>query len=124
MREIERKEKEKTASAVEKSSYVTWQILNEMLCRGIEVLPVDVYKSAAKKYVVEDGKIRIPFNAVQGLGETAAIFSKKAAKEGEFLSWDDIREKTSVSKTVMETLGELGALRDIPKSRQMSLFGI
>ena len=124
MREIERKEKEKTASAVEKSSYVTWQILNEMLCRGIEVLPVDVYKSAAKKYVVEDGKIRIPFNAVQGLGETAAISLEKAAKEGEFLSWDDIREKTSVSKTVMETLGELGALRDIPKSRQMSLFGI
>ena len=73
---------------------------------------------------MEDGKIRIPFNAVQGLGETAAISLEKAAKEGEFLSWDDIREKTSVSKTVMETLGELGALRDIPKSRQMSLFGI
>ena len=124
MREIERKEKEKTASAVEKSSYVTWQILNEMLCRGIEVLPVDIYKSAAKKYLVEDGKIRIPFNAVQGLGETAAIALENAAKQTEFISWDDIREKTSVSKTVMETLGELGALRDIPKSRQMSLFAI
>ena len=124
MREIERKEKERTASAVEKSSYVTWQILNEMLCRGIEVLPVDIYKSAAKKYLVEDGKIRIPFNAVQGLGETAAISLENAAKETEFISWDDIREKTSISKTVLETLGELGALGDIPKSRQMSLFAI
>lgn len=124
MREIERKEKERTASAVEKSSYVTWQILNEMLCRGIEVLPVDIYKSSAKKYLVEDGKIRIPFNAVQGLGETAAISLENAAKETEFVSWDDIREKTSISKTVLETLGELGALGDIPKSRQMSLFAI
>ena len=124
MREIERKEKERTASAVEKSSYVTWQILNEMLCRGIEVLPVDIYKSSAKKYLVEDGKIRIPFNAVQGLGETAAISLENAAKETEFISWDDIREKTSISKTVLETLGELGALGDIPKSRQMSLFAI
>lgn len=124
MREIERKEKEKTASAVEKNSYVTWQILNEMLCRGIEVLPVDIYKSSAKRYVVEDGKIRIPFNAVQGLGETAAVSLENAAKEGEFLSWDDIRERTSISKTVVETLGELGALREIPKSRQMSLFGL
>lgn len=124
MREIERKEKERTASAVEKSSYVTWQILNEMLCRGIEVLPVDIYKSSAKKYLVEDGKIRIPFNAVQGLGETAAISLENAAKQTEFISWDDIREKTSISKTVLETLGELGALGDIPKSRQMSLFAI
>ena len=124
MREIERKEKERTASAVEKSSYVTWQILNEMLCRGIEVLPVDIYKSSAKKYLVEDGKIRIPFNAVQGLGETAAISLENAAKQTEFISWDDIREKTSISKTVLETLGDLGALGDIPKSRQMSLFAI
>ena len=124
MREIERKEKERTASAVEKSSYVTWQILNEMLCRGIEVLPVDIYKSSAKKYLVEDGKIRIPFNAVQGLGETAAISLENAAKQTEFISWDDIREKTSISTTVLETLGELGALGDIPKSRQMSLFAI
>lgn len=124
MREIERKEKERTASAVEKSSYVTWQILNEMLCRGIEVLPVDIYKSSAKKYLVEDGKIRIPFNAVQGLGETAAISLENAAKQTEFISWDDIREKTSISKTVLETLGELGALGDIPKTRQMSLFAI
>lgn len=124
MQELEAKEKTKTITAVEQKVYVTLQILNEMLCRGIEVLPVSLYQSAATKFVVEDGKIRLPFNSVAGLGSTAAEALEKAAKEGEFLSWDDIRERASISKTVLESLGALGALEGIPRSRQMSLFGI
>ena len=63
MTEINMKGKE--ASAKEEAAYSTLQIVNEMLARGIEVLPVDLYRSAAKKFLVEDGKLRLPFSSPQ-----------------------------------------------------------
>ncbi|MBQ2676001.1 MAG: PolC-type DNA polymerase III [Clostridia bacterium] len=120
MREIE--EKGKSASAKENGTYTIMQIVNEMLCRGIEFLPVDFYKSKAKVYVMEDGKIRLPFAAVPGVGENAAIALEEAAKKGGFISRDDIQQAAGVSKTVIEALVEAGTLDFLPKSNQISLF--
>ena len=69
--------KGKEASAKELSAYSTFQIINEMLARNIEVLPVDLYKSDAYKYVVENGKIRLPFASLSGVGESAAKSFKR-----------------------------------------------
>ena len=120
MKEIAAKGKEATAK--ENSTYSILQILNEMLSRGVELLPIDLYHSDATRYLVEEGKIRLPFNALPGVGETAAISIKEAAAEGAFLSWDDLQARASVSKTVVEALADVGVLEGIPESMQMSLF--
>lgn len=110
------------ASDKERSEIPMLQIMNEMLARGIEVLPVDIYRSKAKKFVIEDGKIRLPFCSLSGIGENAAEALANSAEKGEYLSVDDISVKAKVSKSVVETLRECGALGDLPESAQMTLF--
>ena len=80
MNEISMKGKE--ASAKEEAAYSTFQIANEMLARGIEVLPVDLYKSDAKKYVVENGKIRLPFSSLAGVRRSGGERSGRSAGDG------------------------------------------
>ena len=114
--------KGKEASAKENAAYATFQIVNEMLARGIEVLPVDLYKSDAYKYIVEDGKIRLPFSSLSGVGESAAQNLQESRKEGEYLSVDDVQIRSRVTKAVIETLESAGVLNSLPKSNQMSFF--
>ena len=112
------------ATAKDKSEFATLQIVNEMLARGVEVLPVDIYKSDAKTFNVEDGKIRIPFCALGGVGEAAAISLADAGHKYEYLSIEDMQLKTKASKSVIETLRECGALDGLDESAQMTLFGM
>jgi DNA polymerase-3 subunit alpha (Gram-positive type) len=120
MNEISMKGKE--ASAKEEAAYSTFQIINEMLARGIEVLPIDLYKSDAKKYLVEDGKIRLPFASLSGVGEAAANNLASAKDKGVYISIDDLQTRSKVSKSVIETLSLSGALEGLPASSQMTLF--
>lgn len=115
-------EKGKEASAKENAAYATFQIVNEMLARGIEVLPVDLYKSDSYKYVVENGKIRLPFCSLAGVGESAARSLQDSRKDGEYLSIDDVQMRSRVTKAVIETLQDAGILNDLPQSNQMSFF--
>ncbi len=117
------KAKGNEASAKEQSEIATLQIINEMQARGIELLPIDVYKSEAKKFVVEDGKLRLPFMTIPGIGEAAAISLAECGKQGEYFSIEEMQQKTKVTKAVIESLREIGALKGIPESSQMSLFG-
>lgn len=122
MEEIKLKGNDKTAK--DESTYIVLQIVIEMLARGIEFLPVDIYKSDARIYKIEDGKIRLPFGAVDGIGENAAISLAKAREDGggDFLSYDDLMARAGVSKSVCEALKNAGALGDMPESNQISLF--
>ncbi|MDO5124507.1 MAG: PolC-type DNA polymerase III [Eubacteriales bacterium] len=110
------------ASAKEKNEIGTLQIMNEMLARGIELLPIDLYKSKAKTFVIEDGKLRLPFTSIAGIGLNAAISLENCGKEGEYFSVEELQQKTKVTKAVVEALRELGALKGIPESSQISLF--
>ncbi len=110
------------ASAKEESEYGILQIANEMFARGIEVLPIDVYKSKANKFVVEDGKIRLPFSSIPGLGEAAALALEESGSKNEYLSIEDMQVKSKVSKAIIESLKELGILSGMPESSQISLF--
>ncbi len=110
------------ASAKEKQEISFLQIMNEMLCRGVEVLPVDVYKSDSKRFMIEDGKIRLPFCSLSGIGEAAAESLAEIGKKTEYLSIEDMIQKTKVNKAVIEILRDCGALDGIPESSQMSLF--
>ena len=122
MEEIKLKGNDKTAK--DESTYIVLQIVIEMLARGIEFLPVDIYKSDARIYQIEDGKIRLPFGAVDGIGENAAVALANARNDGggEFLSYDDLMARAGVGKSVCEALKNAGALGDMPESNQISLF--
>ncbi len=110
------------ASAKENAELGVLQIVNEMMARGIEVLPIDIYKSDAKMFTVEDGKIRMPFCSLDGVGEAAAVALAEAGHECEYLSVEDMQMKTKASKAVIETLRGCGALEGLPESAQMSFF--
>lgn len=122
MEEIKLKGNDKTAK--DESTYIVLQIVIEMLARGIEFLPVDIYKSDARIYKIEDGKIRLPFGAVDGIGENAAVALAKAREDGggDFLSYDDLMARAGVGKSVCEALKNAGALGVMPESNQISLF--
>ncbi|MBQ8598831.1 MAG: PolC-type DNA polymerase III, partial [Oscillospiraceae bacterium] len=105
----------------EDKQFVALQTAYEMLQRGFEFLPVDLYKSDATRYRIEDGKIRLPFVSLRGVGENAAKTIYKAAAEGECISQDELISR-GVGKSVVQMLKDCGALGDLPESSQMSLF--
>ena len=119
------KAKGNDATAKEEGTYTAMQVVNEMMARGVEFLPVDIYKSHAKTYLIEDGKIRLPFASMSGTGEAAAIALMKARDdgEGEYMSREDLQQRSGVSKSVIESLAACGALEGLPESTQMSFFG-
>ena len=120
LRDIKAKGKEATKKELD--VYENMLIFNEMMARGIEVLPIDLNKSHAMKYVPEDGKMRLPFGALGGVGEKAAYSIYEAAQKGNFVSKEDFQIEAGVSKTIIQNLADLGALNDLPDTNQMSMF--
>ena len=122
MNNIKQKQSVHEATAKDEAEFQTLQIVNEMMARKIEFLPVDIYKSEAKMFKVEDGKIRLPFSSLPGVGDAAADSLAETGKHTEYLSIEDMQIKTKVTKAVIETLKDVGVLKDLPESSQMSLF--
>ena len=109
-------------TAKDESVLTTLQIIYECQARGVSFLPVDLYKSHYNVYQVEDGKIRLPFMALKGVGEAAAKSLWEAAQKDVFISADDISNRAGVSKSVIEMLRTSGALGDLPETSQVSFF--
>ena len=96
--------------------------ITEMYARGYEFLPLDIYKAKATKFQIIDGKLMPPLSSIEGMGEKAAEAVEEAAKDGPYLSLDDFRQRTKVSKTVIEFMSDLDCLEIFRKSNQLSLF--
>ncbi len=121
MFEIKQKGNDKTAK--EDGTYDMLLIINEMMARGYEFLPIDIFKSHAFKYTIEDGKIRLPFASLKGVGESAAqSLYDTIQQEQSFISIEELQSKSGVSKTVIEALESVGAMGDLPKTDQISFF--
>ena len=102
---------------------VSLQLVNEMLARGYEFLPIQLGKSRATQYVVEDGKVCLPFTSLKGVGESAAVALERATINGqEYLSIEELQQATGVSSAVMENLKNVGALGGLPDTSQVSFF--
>ncbi len=110
------------ATAKEEGIADALMLVNEMMLRGIGVLPVDIKKSAAATYKVEDGCLRLPFLAIQGCGENAAFRLKEVIDEGDYICIDDIQKQSGLNSSVIDKLIEMGVFGDLPQSAQMSLF--
>ena len=100
------------------------KLVQEMYARGYEFLPIDIYSSKATKFQIVDGKLRPPFSSIEGMGEKAADAVEMAAADGPYLSLDDFRQRTKVSKTVVDFMADLGLFGDLPTSNQLSLFDL
>ncbi|KXZ39809.1 DNA polymerase-3 subunit alpha [Alkalithermobacter thermoalcaliphilus JW-YL-7 = DSM 7308] len=109
-------------TAKEKNLLTVLEVVLEMFARKIEVLKVDLYKSDAKKFKIVDGKLLPPLIALQGVGENAAINIARERESEEFLSIEDLRIRTKISKTVIETLKNHGCLDGMPETNQISLL--
>ena len=116
------KKRSDSLSKKEQDTMKDMKLVQEMYARGFEFLPIDVYKSKATKFQIVDGKLLPPFSSIDGMGEKAAEAVEEAAKDGKYLSLDDFRQRTKVSKTVIDLMVELGILKDLPESNQLSLF--
>lgn len=112
----------KEASKKELDVYGNLLLFNEMMCRGIEVLPIDIEKSHAMKFVPEDGKMRLPFGALSGVGDKAAYAIYEAAQRGGFVSREDFAVEAGVSKSIIADLAALGAMNELPDTNQISMF--
>ena len=98
------------------------RIVQEMYARGYEFMPIDIYKASADRFQIIDGKLMPSLSSIDGMGDKAAEGVAYAAAEGPFLSREDFRNRSKVSKTLCDLMADLGLLGDLPESNQLSLF--
>ncbi|HBF66693.1 MAG TPA: DNA polymerase III subunit alpha, partial [Clostridium sp.] len=120
IKEIQAKGMEATAK--DKNKMTVLEIIVEFYARGFHFLPIDLYKSDSKKFIItEDGMIP-PFNSLQGLGTTAAESIVEGRKEGEFHTLEELKNRTTLGRSLIDLLKENGVLNGIPETNQLSLF--
>ena len=120
MRDYEKRRDKLTKK--EQDTYRDMRIVQEMYARGFSFLPLDIYRAKASRFQIIDGKLMPSLGTIDGMGEKAAEAVEEAAQNGKFLSKDDFRQRTKVSKTVIDLMADLGILADLPESNQLSLF--
>ncbi len=117
-------QKKETLSKKEQDTLKDMRIVQEMYARGFEFLPIDLYRSKASRFEIVDGKLLPPFSSIEGMGAIAAEAVEAAAADGPYLSRDDFRQRTKVSKTVADLMNMLGIFGNLPESNQLSLFDL
>ena len=111
------------ATQKDKAMYPVLELVLEMYERGFKFLPIDLYKSSATKFIVEEEGIRPPLNSIAGLGTVAALGIEKARQDGKFMSIDDMKIRSKIGDSVTELLRKFGCLDGMSQSNQLSLFG-
>lgn len=114
--------KEMKLDVKQKSEIALCEIIIEMNARGIEFLPIDVYLSQGFKFVIEDGKIRIPLIGLNGLGAAVVENLISEREEGRFTSFEDLKRRTKASQTIIDKLKEFKAIENLSETNQISLF--
>lgn len=122
--DFKKRKDRKELSAKEEDVLKDMKLVQEMYARGFEFEQIDLFQVAARKFQIFGNRIMPALSAIDGLGDKAADSIVEAAKDGPFLSKDDFRMRTKVSKTIIDFMDELGILGDLPESNQISLFDI
>lgn len=116
------KKKGNDADKKEEDLLTILEVVFEMNKRGIELLPVDLYKSKASRFVIEDGRIRPPFSSVAGVGTNAAVGIAEGTKGGKYTSIENFQARTGANSAVIKALQEAGCLDGLPETDQLTLF--
>ncbi len=111
-----------TLTKKEQDSLRDMRIVQEMYARGFEFMPLDIYRAKAHRFQIIDGKLMPALSTIEGMGGKAAEQLEEAARGGTFLSRDDLRERSKIPKSVIDLMGDLGLLGELPESNQLSLF--
>ena len=109
-------------TAVEKGSATVIEAAAEMYLRGLKFLPIDLNKSSASEFLMEDGALRPPFNCIPALGNTVAKEIVEARREHSFTSKEDLKKRGKVSQSIIDTMDEMGILHGMPEEEQINLF--
>ena len=113
-----------TLSKKEQDTMKDMRLVQEMYARGYEFEPMDIYQAKASKFLIVNGKLMPPLVSIEGMGDKAAEAVEEASKDGPYLSLDDFRQRTKASKTVIDCMVNLGILKGLPESNQLSLFDL
>ncbi len=122
LEELLSKELEDKSSKKDEKTIAALEVVKEMMYRGYEFLPVDLYKSDSDDFKIENGKLRPPLICVDSLGDKAARSIVEARKDYEFISVEDLKKRTNVNNTSINSLSELGCLDGLTELNQISLF--
>ena len=114
--------KEPKLDVKKKAEMAICEIIVEMYARGFQFLPIDIYKSGGTKFIIEDGKIRIPLIGLSGLGGAVIDNILKERELDKFLSYEDLKRRTKVSQTIVEKLKSINAVDSLSETNQISLF--
>ena len=119
---LEEKIKDGEATAKDNEQLTTMYLVREAMARGVQFLGVNLLKSDATAFLPEDGKIRMPFNSLPGLGDTAAEKIIEARQKYDLYSIEELRLRTGISKAVIEILRRNGVLDGLTETNQFSFF--
>lgn len=122
MKDITEKRQRNEASNVENDLFTTLELVNEMLERGYKFGKLDLYRSDATEFIIDEDTLIPPFVALEGLGENVAKQVVRARKDGEFLSKTELRKRGGLSSTLVEKMSDMGILGNLPEDNQLSLF--
>ena len=122
--------KVKKANRLEKLSPKETEIMKmltiaiEMAERGYKFSNIDLYRSEADRFIVDEENQSLipPFRVLDGLGLAAAESVVEARKIARFSSKEDLLKRTKLTSTNVEELSELGVLDGLGDTEQMSLF--
>ena len=120
---IEAIDNNENATDKDQDLLTTLEVVYEFYLRGLEFLPIDIYKSHATKFLIEDGKLRLPFVSISGLGENAAISLMEGREGKQFISVEEVTAACpKVSKTHIQMLKDAGAFGNLPDTSQVTFF--
>ena len=119
-----RKKDPKDMEAKELLEFRDMRIVEEMYARGIEFMPVDIYKARSRKFMIYDGKIMPSFKVIEKVGEIAGENIVIAAEQGPFISQEDLMRRGKIGKVAVDKLMEIGALKGVAEKNQISIFDI
>lgn len=119
---IDINEKGNDALPKEKNMITILELVYEMLRRGYSFLHVDLYRSDSTRFIIDGDSLIPPFSSIPGVGRNAAQNIVKAREEAEFLSKEDLQQRSKITKTVLESLDNFGCLQSLPDSNQLTLF--
>ena len=110
------------ATPKEKDEALVLEVAYEMYARGYEFTPARLGKSYALKFWVDEGKVLLPFVAVEGVGDTAAKAFAEAYEEKPFDTVEEAVKRAKLNKTATEGLRAHGVFQGLPETDQLSMF--